>query len=190
MIPPHTHAAQPFATVTPRQAARRARRPPDLPRLLVRVLSYVQRQVAAFDVERQKRAMRHCGRDVQISSQCFIWGLEGFAIGDGSAIHQFTHVFASGGVQIGAGVMISANVSISSVTHPVCAANRTDAPLEYAPVTIHDNVWIGMGAVILPGVTIGANAVVGAGAVVTRDVPPATVVAGNPARTVRTIDGL
>lgn len=189
MIPSNTQAAV-LAAAPPQAVARRVRKVPDLPRLLVRVLSYVQRQVAAFDVERQKRAMRRCGRNVQISPQCFIWGLEGFAIGDDSSVHQFTHVFASGGVEIGSGVLISANVSISSVTHPVCAANRSGAPLEYAPVIIGDNVWIGMGAVILPGVTIGANAVVGAGAVVTRDVPPATVVAGNPARPVRTIDGL
>ena len=53
------------------------------------------------------------------------------------------------------------------------------------PVRIEDNVWIGGGAILLPGVTVGDNSVIGAGAVVTRDVPANTVVAGNPARVIR-----
>ena len=55
-------------------------------------------------------------------------------------------------------------------------------------IVIEDNVWIGGGAIVLPGVTIGKNAVVGAGSVVTRDVRPNTVVAGNPAGLIREID--
>jgi len=56
-----------------------------------------------------------------------------------------------------------------------------------APVVIEDNVWIGRGAIVLPGVVIGSHSVVGAGAVVTRNIPERTVVAGNPARVVRTL---
>jgi maltose O-acetyltransferase len=57
------------------------------------------------------------------------------------------------------------------------------------PVRIGDDVWIGTGAVILKGVTIGARAIVGAGAVVNRDVPPDVIVAGNPARVVKNLNG-
>lgn len=57
-----------------------------------------------------------------------------------------------------------------------------------SPVTVRDNVWIGTRAILLPGVTIGSNAVIGAGAVVTKDVPPFTVVAGNPARVVKSLN--
>jgi len=56
------------------------------------------------------------------------------------------------------------------------------------PIVIEDNVWLGGGAILLPGVRIGRNAVVGAGAVVTRSVPANTVVAGNPARVIREIE--
>ena len=56
------------------------------------------------------------------------------------------------------------------------------------PITVGDHAWIGAGAIILPGVTIGAGAVVAAGSIVTRDVEPRTVVAGNPARFLRNID--
>lgn len=88
-------------------------------------------------------------------------------------------------ITIGDEVLIATNVQILTATHPLDAARRR-AWWEYAkPISIADGVWIGGGALILPGVTVGENAVVGAGAVVTRDVAPNTVVVGNPARVVR-----
>ena len=73
------------------------------------------------------------------------------------------------------------------MTHPLGASLRAQG-LEYAePITIGDDVWLGAGAVVLPGVTIGDRAVVGAGSVVTRDVPADAVVAGNPARPMRAL---
>ena len=90
-------------------------------------------------------------------------------------------------VRIGDNVWIAPNVSILAAGHPLDVADRL-AGFEYAfPVTIGDNVWIGGGVTIIGGVTIGRNAVVAAGSVVIRDVPPDALVAGNPARVVRTI---
>ena len=159
-----------------------------VPKTLGRLLSYLKRRTQEYEVERWKGCLRACGRGVQLSPLCSIWGFEGMSIRDYSVVHQFTHIFASGGVEIGKHVMISSNCSISSVTHPVDAARRASQPLLMKPVRIEDNVWIGMGVVILPGVTIGADAVVGAGAVVTRDVPAQTVVVGNPARVLRSFE--
>ena len=69
-------------------------------------------------------------------------------------------------------------------------AGTSSSGLEYArPIRIGDDVWIGGGAIILAGVTIGDGSVIGAGSVVVHDVPPATVVVGNPARIVRTLHG-
>ena len=80
---------------------------------------------------------------------------------------------------------IAPNVGIYAAGHPLDAEERI-AGEEYAfPVTIGDNVWIGGGVSIIGGVTIGKNSVVAAGSVVIRDVPPDTLVAGNPARVVR-----
>ena len=91
-------------------------------------------------------------------------------------------------VTIGDNVFIAPNVGIYTAGHPLDVERRNQG-LEYAwPVTIGDNVWIGAGAMILPGVTVGAGSVIAAGAVVNRDVPAFTLVAGNPARVVRTID--
>ena len=56
-----------------------------------------------------------------------------------------------------------------------------------APITVEDNVWLGGGVILLPGVTVGANTVVGAGAVVTKDLPPNVVAVGTPARVIRTL---
>lgn len=90
-------------------------------------------------------------------------------------------------VRIGDNVWIAPNVGIYAAGHPLDVEDRI-AGEEYAfPVTIEDNVWIGGGVSIIGGVTIGKNAVVAAGSVVIRDVPPDTLVAGNPAKVVRKI---
>jgi acetyltransferase-like isoleucine patch superfamily enzyme len=81
-------------------------------------------------------------------------------------------------------VMIAHKVNLVTAGHPVEPDKRRDY-ITAAPITIDTNVWIGAAATILPGVTIGADSVVAAGAVVTRDVPPATVVAGVPAKVIK-----
>jgi maltose O-acetyltransferase len=85
-------------------------------------------------------------------------------------------------VRIGAGTQIGPGVQILTADHPRDPAQRGQR-LEFGrSVTIGRNVWIGGGALILPGITIGDDAIVGAGSVVTRDVPDGATVAGNPAR--------
>ncbi|MFD1176450.1 sugar O-acetyltransferase [Paenibacillus puldeungensis] len=93
-----------------------------------------------------------------------------------------------GGIRIGSGSMIGMNVTIATLNHGLSLETRN---ITYpSPVTIGENVWIGSSATILPGVTIGDNSVVAAGAVVTRNVPENSVVAGVPAKVVkRLIDG-
>jgi maltose O-acetyltransferase len=94
----------------------------------------------------------------------------------------------SAAVTIGDRVLFGPAVQLLAVTHSVEAEPRAQG-LEYAlPITIGDDVWLGGGAIVLPGVTIGDRAVVGAGSVVTRDVPADVVVAGDPARIIRTLE--
>jgi acetyltransferase-like isoleucine patch superfamily enzyme len=91
-----------------------------------------------------------------------------------------------GGIHIGDGSLIGMNVNIATLNHGLDMKTRNTT---YAsPVTVGKSVWIGSGATILPGVTIGDRAVVAAGAVVTKDVPEGTVVAGVPAKVVKTIE--
>ncbi|QEI08577.1 sugar O-acetyltransferase [Pigmentiphaga aceris] len=90
-------------------------------------------------------------------------------------------------VTIGSNVFIAPNVGIHTAGHPMDVGRRNQG-LEYAlPILIEDNVWIGAGVQILPGVRIGAGSVVAAGAVVNRNVPPGVLVAGNPAKVIRPI---
>lgn len=82
-------------------------------------------------------------------------------------------------------VMFGPMVSVYTATHPVEAAERIKGPELGAAITIKENSWIGGSAVICPGVTVGRNSVVAAGAVVTKDVPEGVVVGGNPARIIK-----
>ena len=88
-------------------------------------------------------------------------------------------------VRIGRGAMIGPGVHIYTAEHPLDAAQRASGAEMGRPVTIGNRVWIGGGAIILPGVTIGDDVVIGAGAVVTRSVEPGVLVAGNPARVIK-----
>jgi acetyltransferase-like isoleucine patch superfamily enzyme len=92
-----------------------------------------------------------------------------------------------GGVDIGDLVMIGPNVSIITMGHPLEPSQRR-ASIEAKPIVIKKNVWIAAGATIVGGVTVGENSVVGAGAVVTKDVPPNSFVGGNPARVIRSLE--
>ena len=106
-------------------------------------------------------------------------------VGDNFFLNVNGKLMDSGKITIGNNVMIAPNVCIITEEHAMDVKQRTEG-LEYThPVTIGDNVWICTGALILPGVTIGANSVIGAGSVVTKDVPPDSLAAGNPCRVIR-----
>jgi acetyltransferase-like isoleucine patch superfamily enzyme len=89
-------------------------------------------------------------------------------------------------IEIAEEVMIAHKVNLITAGHPVAPEERRDY-LTSAPITIERNVWIGAAATVMQGVTVGAGSVVAAGAVVTRDVPPASLVAGVPVRVLRSL---
>jgi putative colanic acid biosynthesis acetyltransferase WcaF len=115
---------------------------------------------------------------VQVFPSCKIWAPWNLSFGIHVAIDDCVTLYSVDKITIGTKVAISQNVFICTASHDITCADR---PLVTKPVTICDGVWIGAGAYIGPGVTIGEGAVVGAYAVVTKDVEPWTVVAGNPA---------
>ena len=92
-------------------------------------------------------------------------------------------------ITIGDDVQIGPNVQLLTPTHPIEPEPRRQKWEAARPITIGNNVWLGGGAIVLPGVTIADNTVVGAGAVVSRDLPANVVAVGNPARVIRELDG-
>lgn len=104
-------------------------------------------------------------------------------IADDALIMNNCLMMGRGGITIEEGAMIAANVQLISNNHDL----HERRILICKPVRIGRNAWIGAGATILPGVTVGDNAVVAAGAVVTKDVPPDTIVGGNPAKFIRAV---
>ena len=127
------------------------------------------------------------GDDTEIRPPLFVGEGKYLTVGSRSFINFNLTALDVARITIGDDVQIGPNVQLLTPTHPLEPGPRRDKLEAAAPIVIEDNVWIGGGAIILPGVTVGENSVVGAGAVVTRDVPPNTVVAGNPAKTLRTL---
>ena len=109
-------------------------------------------------------------------------------LGDHVFINYMCTILDNNEVRIGNHVMIGPAVQIYTAAHDLKAETRIQGWEVAKPIVIEDNVWIGGGAILLPGVRVGMNSVVGAGAVVTRNVPANTVVAGNPARVIRNIE--
>jgi acetyltransferase-like isoleucine patch superfamily enzyme len=101
----------------------------------------------------------------------------GIEFGDRVFVNQGCYFLDLGGISIGDRVLIGPNVTLSTAGHPVDPAERFDY-ITHSPIVIESDVWIGAGATIAPGVSIGHDSVVGAGTVVAKDVPPLTVVTG------------
>jgi acetyltransferase-like isoleucine patch superfamily enzyme len=143
------------------------------------------------------------GRSICVGKGVQIWGyariealnarpgVTRIEIGDGSVIQPFVHIGAVQRVRIGRGCLFASRVYITDHDHdfsdpsdPVVSNGRVIA----APVEIGDHVWLGEGVIVLRGVSIGSRSIVGAGSVVTRDIPALTVAAGSPARVIRRWD--
>jgi acetyltransferase-like isoleucine patch superfamily enzyme len=107
-------------------------------------------------------------------------------VGHNVFVNQNCTFYDLGGLDIADDVLIGPNVSILTEGHPVAPSQRR-ACVVGKPIVIERNVWIAAGATIVGGVTVSENSVVAAASVVTRDVPPNTLVGGNPARVIRSI---
>jgi acetyltransferase-like isoleucine patch superfamily enzyme len=118
------------------------------------------------------------GSNSSIAMGCFITG-ENIIIGNNTVINRFTYLDGRAGVEIGDNVNISHYTLVQTLTHD---PQSPDFVCLIKPVVIESDSWVGARVVILPGVRIGRGAVVGAGSVVTKNVPSYSIVAGNPAR--------
>ncbi|MEW5975398.1 MAG: acyltransferase [Acidobacteriota bacterium] len=129
----------------------------------------------------------HIGKGTRIVALMTVSGPENIEIGERVSLNHGILIHGRGGVSIGDDTIIAHNVSILSNQHSI---ESLDVPvyankMEFAKVSIGKRVWVGCNVVILPGVSIGDDAVIGAGAVVTKNVPERAIAAGVPARILR-----
>jgi maltose O-acetyltransferase len=108
-------------------------------------------------------------------------------IGDGTFVNVDAVMLDVAPIEIGAACQIGPRVRLLTATHPIDPGPRRAGWESGAPIAVADNAWLGGGVIVCPGVTIGRDSVVGAGAVVTRDVPAGVLAAGEPARVLREI---
>jgi acetyltransferase-like isoleucine patch superfamily enzyme len=136
--------------------------------------------------EHQKSRLASCGEDVMLYPGVSLMLPEKIHIGSHTHIGERAHLRGGGEIRIGDWGQIANNVIIATGNHPI-DGGLYYGNVECRDVVIGDNVWIASGAIILPGVRIGSNSVIAAGAVVTRDVPENVVAAGVPAKVVRQV---
>ncbi len=134
-----------------------------------------------------KNRLLYLGKNTKIYPHVIIHSPEYVKIGSNVSIAEFVHMWGGGGIEIGNDVMIASHTVITSLTHdPEAPIYRRT--LIKRSVKIGNNVWIGAEAIILPGVTISDGAIIGAGSIVTKDVPSNTTVAGVSAKPIRILN--
>ena len=158
-------------------------------KLIINILSIIPVEKAIYLIERirlhrlQKR-ISYCGLDVALRSGFQVETPQAVKLADNVSFGRDVLIMGAGNTTIGKGTMIANGTKILTTTHDSRASVMRKTGF-HKPVTIGEEVWIGADAIILPGVTIGNNAIVGAGAVVTNDVRENEVVVGSPARVIR-----
>lgn len=127
----------------------------------------------------------HLGEGASVKPPLFVDYGENIRIGARTFVNHHLTALDVAAIVIGEDCQIGPNVQLLTPTHPLEPGPRRDKLEAAKPITLGDNVWLGGGVIVCPGVTIGADTVVGAGSVVTRDLPAGVLAVGSPARVVR-----
>ena len=134
-----------------------------------------------------KRIIKACGVKVVVKNNCYFGNGKKLSVGDHTQLGQNSRL--SGPITIGKYVMMGPNINIMAVTHDVSDLSKPlidhSNPSLENEVIISDNVWIGASVIILPGVNIGENSIIGAGSVVTKSFPKNSIIGGVPAKLIK-----
>lgn len=143
------------------------------------------------DYDAAKKVLRELlgsvGEDVEIKATLYVDYGTYISIGDRTFINYGLTALDVAPITIGADCMIGPNCSLLTPTHPIEPEPRRDKIEGAAPIVLEDNVWLGGSVTVCPGVRIGENSVIGAGAVVTKDIPANSVAVRNPARVIKSL---
>ncbi|MGY6773035.1 sugar O-acetyltransferase [Gallibacterium sp. ZY190522] len=155
------------------------------------ILFQLNYQLSPIDPQRKillKRLLGKSGDNLHINSPFFCDYGFNIEVGNNFFANYQCTILDSGKVSIGDNVMFAPNVSLYTVGHPLHYQQRNQGYEQAKAIIIKDNVWIGGNCVILGGVTIGENSVIGAGSVVTKSIPANSLAFGNPCRVIREIN--
>ena len=134
-----------------------------------------------------KKLIKECGENVIIKNKCYIGDGSKLKVGSNTQLGQNARL--GGPISLGANVMMGPDVVIMGVTHDISDLSKPmidpSNPSLENPVCISDNVWIGTRVIIMPGVKIGSNSIIGAGAVVTKSFGPNSIIGGVPAKFIK-----
>jgi maltose O-acetyltransferase len=175
-------AGEPYDARDPELSAERRRA-----RLLFKALNDTRDDQPAERAHLVRELLPNAGREVWIEPPFFCDYGTNITLGDRVFFNFNCVILDVAPVTIGSRVLFGPAAQIYAATHPLDAAERASGLESGRPVWIGDDVWIGGGAIVCPGVRIGARTVVGAGSVVTRDLPEDVFAAGNPCRIVRSL---
>jgi maltose O-acetyltransferase len=157
-------------------------------KILFKIISKIADWYLKQSVLIQKSNLKYCGKNVNINHKISLVCPEKIEIGDNTLIADYTTIFGVHGVIIGKNCLISVGCGISSLNHQIISKTRTSDGYEFSsPIIIQDNVWLGMNVCVLPGVNIGENSIIGAGSVVTKNVPSNEIWVGNPAKKIKNL---
>jgi maltose O-acetyltransferase len=159
-------------------------------RIRARALMHVYNQTA-YDKEQRElllqKMLGKIGKNIDIQPPFFCDYGDHIIIGDNFYANFNCVILDCNYVRIGNNVMFGPSVQIYAAHHPIVAADRIKGPELASPVMIGDNVWVGGGSIICPGVTIGENTTIGAGSVVVKNIPANVVAVGNPCRVIKNL---
>lgn len=137
-----------------------------------------------IDVESLEKKFKHSGGDFYVHKPYVISDPSKMSVGKCVRLGSYLQIWSDGGIEIGNDVIIASHTSITSMTHDTKTSKYNEKNIA-SPVKIGNNVWIGSHVIILPGVTIGNNCVIGAGSVVNKSIPDNSTAVGVPAKVVK-----
>lgn len=156
--------------------------------LMYKIINKIVKWYLEYNIEILKRQLKYCGKNVNINHRITLVNPNNIEVGENTLIADYSTIFGINGVRIGKNCLISVGCGISSLNHSINSKDRSKAGYEKSTeVIIEDNVWLGMNVCVLPGIKIGENSIIGAGSVVTKNVPSNQIWVGNPAKFIKNL---